>query len=170
MSKKTLPPVPLKFRWQLIIVGISLAAIVLSILFRITSISSSDLPLLIAIILGGVPSCIYILLKLLKGDLGADSLAAITVITAVILHQYLAAVLIILMLASGQTLEAYAMRKASSVLLALAERMPAIVHRKITGGIEDIPLLDIRISDDIVVYPHETCPVDGIVIDSTLAI
>lgn len=164
MSKKSLPSVSLKLRWQLIIVAISLVAIVLSILFRITVISSPDLPLLIAIILGGIPSCGYIILKMLKGDLGADSLAAITIITAVILHQYFAAVLIILMLASGQTLEAYAMRKASSVLLALAERMPAIVHRKITDGIEDIPLLDIRIGNDIVVYPHETCPVDGVVI------
>lgn len=165
MSQKSLPLVPLKFRWQLIIVVISLLAIILSVLFQITPILSPDLPLLIAIIFGGIPSFIYILLKLLKGDLGADALAAIALITAVILHQYLAAVLIILMLASGQTLEAYAMRKASSVLLALAERMPNFVHRRMTGVIEDIPLLDIRIGDEIVVYPHETCPVDGEVIE-----
>lgn len=165
MSQKPLSSTPAKLRWQLIIVGISLAAIVLSILFQITSISSPDLPLLMAIILGGIPSCIFILLKLIKGDLGADALAAIAIITAVILHQYLAAVLIILMLSSGQTLEAYAMRKASSVLTALAERMPTIVHRKIIDGIEDIPLLNICIGDEIVIYPHETCPIDGIVIE-----
>lgn len=165
MPKKSLAPLSLKLRWQIIIVGISLAAIVFSALFRMTSISSPSLPLLVAIILGGLPSVFYILLRLFHGDLGADSLAAIALITAVILNQYLAAVLIILMLASGQTLEAYAMRKASSVLLALAERMPAMVHKKIAGGIEDIPLLDIHIGDDIVVYPHETCPVDGEVIE-----
>lgn len=165
MSQKSLPSLPLKFRWQLIVVGISLIAIALSVIFHITSISSPDSPLLIAIIFGGIPSFFYILLKLLKGDLGADILAAIALITAVILHQYLAAVLIILMLASGQTLEAYAMRKASSVLLALAERMPNLAHRRMTGGIEDIPLLDIHIGDEIVVYPHETCPVDGEVIE-----
>lgn len=165
MPQKSLPPAPLKFRWQLITVGISIAAIVLSVIFRMTSIASPELPLLIAIIFGGIPSFLYIVLKLLKRDLGADSLAAIAIITAVILHQYLAAVLIILMLASGQALEAYAMRKASSALLALAERMPAIVHRRINGGIEDIPLLAIRIGDEIVVYPHETCPVDGEVIE-----
>ena len=39
------------------------------------------------------------------------------------------------------------------------------MHRKIAGGIEDIPLLDIRIGDEIVVYPHETCPVDGEVVE-----
>lgn len=162
---KSLSSVPYKLRWQLIVVLLSLIAIIVSFLFQISSIAYPRLPLLIAIILGGTPSLCYILLKLVKGDLGADALAAIALITAVILNEYLAAVLIILMLASGQALEAYAMRKASSVLLALAERIPLIAHRKIASNIEDIPLLDIHISDHIIVYPHETCPVDGEVIE-----
>jgi len=83
------------------------------------------------------------------------------------LNQYLAAVIIILMVASGQALEAYAMRKASSVLLALAERMPSIVHRKTSNDIIDIPLNDVHAGDHIVIYPHETCPADGIVIEGT---
>lgn len=152
-------------RWQIILVGISLTAIVLSILFRITGISSPDLPLWIAIILGGTPALFQILVKLTKGNLGADLLAAIAIITAIILKQYLAAVIIILMLTSGQALETYAMHKASSVLQALAARMPAIAHRRSGNNIQDISLLDIRIGDEIVVYPHETCPVDGEVIE-----
>lgn len=155
----------LKSRWQLIIVAVSLIAIFVSGIFYVTSFFSPEKPLLIAIIIGGIPSIIHILLKLLKGDLGADLLAAIALVTAVILNQYLAAVIIILMVASGQALEAYAMRKASSVLLALAERMPTLVHRRVAGTIEDIPLLTIRIGDEIVVYPHDTCPVDGIVVE-----
>lgn len=156
---------PFNFRWQLIVVWISFLAIVFSILFSITGLAPANLPLLIAIILGGIPSALHILFKLLKGDLGADSLAVIALVTAVILHQYLAGVFIILMISSGQTLEAYAMRKASSVLLALSERMPNLIHRRIAGNIEDIQLLNIRIDDEVVVYPHETCPVDGIVIE-----
>src|SRR5579885_2227274 len=139
----------IKFKWQLFVVIISLTAIVLSVLFQITAILPSNLPLWVVIILGGIPSILYILGKLLKGDLGADSLAAIAIITAVILHQYLAAVIIILMLASGQALETYAMRKASSVLAALAERMPTLAHRKREGTIEDIPLADIHVGDNI---------------------
>lgn len=156
---------PTKFHWQIFIISIALIAIFLSILFRATAILSSNTPLLFVIILGGIPSFFQIVLKLLKGDLGADSLAAIALVTAVILNEYLAAVIIILMLATGQALEAYAMRKASSVLLALAERMPNIVHRKISNEITDIPLNDIRVGNNIVVYPHETCPADGIVIE-----
>lgn len=156
---------PTKFHWQLFIISISLIAIFLSIVFRATVSFSTTLPLLFVIVIGGIPSFLQIVLKLFKGDLGADSLAAIALVTAVILNEYLAAVIIILMLASGQALEAYAMRKASSVLLALAERMPNIVHRKILNEITDIPLNDIHIGDNIVVYPHEACPADGIVIE-----
>jgi heavy metal translocating P-type ATPase len=160
-----LPSFPLKFRWQLLIVAVSLIAILIAGLFYFTSVSSPDLPLLFAIFLGGIPVFFHIVFKLLKGDLGADLLAAIALVTAVILNQYLAAVIIILMIGSGQALEAYAMKKASSVLLALAERMPVIVHRKTVNAMEDIPLLNIGIGDEIVIYPHETCPVDGIVIE-----
>lgn len=155
----------LKFRWQVLIIIISLIAILISGFFYFSSISYSQIPLLIAIIVGGIPSTIHIVLKLVKGDLGADLLAAIALITAVILNQYLAAVIIIVMVASGQALEAYAMRKASSVLLALSERMPTLVHRRVKDTIEDIPLLNIRIGDEIVVYPHDTCPVDGIIVE-----
>ncbi len=89
-----------------------------------------DVPLQIVIIIGSVPILWEIVRKLIKLDLGADILAAIALVTAAILGEYLAAVLIILMLAGGQALEGYAMRKASSVLAALAERMPTIAHRK----------------------------------------
>ncbi|MBY0293532.1 MAG: cadmium-translocating P-type ATPase, partial [Alphaproteobacteria bacterium] len=81
------------------------------------------------------------------------------------LGEYLAATIVMLMLASGQMLESYALRKASSVLLALAERMPSHAHRKIGNDIEDIAIHEIQIKDYIVIYPHEVCPVDGVVIE-----
>jgi len=155
----------MKHRWQPILVAITLASIALSGLFRLTSLASPDIPLGIAIILCGTPSLLYILLRILKRDLGADALAAIALITAILLHQYFAAVIIILMLSSGQSFEAYAMRRASSVLRTLADRMPSIAHRKTLNTIEEIPLQNIQIGDTIVVYPHETCPVDGLVVE-----
>lgn len=162
---KFIPDFRISFQWQLIIVIISLTGIFISIFFHATTSLSPNIPLLLVIIIGGIPCFLQITLKLLKGNLGADSLAAIALVTAVILNEYLAAVIIILMLASGQALEAYAMRKASSVLLALAERMPNVVHRKILNNITDIPLNEIHIDDHLVIYPHETCPADGIVIE-----
>ena len=163
MLGKLLPNIRFKFRWHLFIIIISLLAIILSILSQLRSILSPNLPLWIAIIIGGIPAILQILLKLFRGDLGSDSLAAIALVTAIILNQYLAAVIIILMIESGQGLEAYAMRRASLALLALTERMPKMIHRKKAANIEDIPIDSFHIGDIIVVYPHETCPVDGTV-------
>jgi len=125
----------------------------------------SDLPLQAMMIFGGLPLLIQIAAKLLRGEFGADLMAIIAMITAAILGEYLAGVLIIIMLAGGQVLEFYAMRKASSVLRALAERMPAIAHRKNGADIEEIALDAIEIGDDIIIYPHETAPVDGVVVE-----
>ena len=69
------------------------------------------------------------------------------------------------MLAGGQALERYAMRRASAVLRALADRMPSVAHRKNNNKIEDVALIDISIGDHIVLFPHETTPVDGEVIE-----
>ncbi|MCE3044667.1 heavy metal translocating P-type ATPase [Legionella sp. 16cNR16C] len=155
----------LQSKWQSFIVLLSLLAICIYLILRAANSGFANVPLLALIIIGGIPLFLQIFFKLLKGNFGADSLAAIALVTGVILQQYLAASLIILMLASGQTLERYARHKASSVLLALVKRMPTFAHRKIDGDISDIPVADIHINDEIVIYPHETCPVDGIVIE-----
>lgn len=168
MKKENLISILLSFlqsQWQSFIAVLSLMAIGLYLILSSLNTAFTNVPLLVLIIIGGIPLFLQIFLKLLRGNFGADSLAAIALVTGIILQQYLAASLIILMLASGQTLERYARHKASSVLLALVRRMPAIAHRKINSEIEDIPLVDININDEIVIYPHETCPVDGIVIE-----
>ncbi|KTC86553.1 heavy metal translocating P-type ATPase [Legionella brunensis] len=152
-------------RWELYIALLSLIAIGIYIVMTVCSLPKPNIPLIFAIIIGGIPVFLQIILKLSKGNLGADSIAAIALIASVILQEYLAANLIILMLASGQTLEYYAKRKASSVLLALANRMPSAAHRKINHHLEDVILSDLKINDEIVIHPHEPCPVDGIVIE-----
>lgn len=154
-----------KLYWQLSIIALSILAIVSFVGMSLFNLSYAQWPLIIAVAICGIPSLLQIIRKLLQGDLGADLLAGLAIITAVILQQYLAAVIVILMVASGQALEAYAMRKASSVLLALAERMPAFVHCKVNETVKDIPLTDIKVDDIVVIYPHETCPVDGVVIE-----
>jgi heavy metal translocating P-type ATPase len=150
-------------KWE---VWISLAAVVaIALHFLLIGTAFSDFPLLGVMIAGGVPLLIQIASKLLKGDFGADLMAIVALITAGILGEYLAGVLIVIMLSGGQALEFYAMRKASSVLRALSERMASIAHRKKGSGTEDIALAEIAIGDEIIIHPHETAPVDGIVIE-----
>lgn len=103
----------------------------------------------------------------LARQFGSDLLGGISVITSVVLGEYLAGAIIVLMLSGGQALESYALRSASSVLAALAKRMPSVAHRKRESGVEDVELADIQVGDTLVVYPHETCPVDGVVTEGT---
>ena len=126
-----------------------------------------QIPLFIILLLGGLPLVFNILNKLAKGDWGADLLAALSIVTAVALHEYLAASLVVLMLSSGTALEQYAVRKASSVLEALSKRMPSVAHRKSAHQLTDISTEQICIGDELLILPHEICPIDGTVIDGS---
>jgi heavy metal translocating P-type ATPase len=122
-----------------------------------------QLPLLAVLALGGIPLVYQLIVKLFRGDFGADLLAGISIITAVLLDEYLAGSLVVLMLSGGAALEHYAVRKASSVLEALAKRMPSVAHRKSDDTLIDITTEQVNIGDTLLVLPHEICPVDGTV-------
>lgn len=122
-------------------------------------------PLLATLVLGGVPLLHDLVQKVLKQEFGSDLLGGIAIITALLLGEYLAGSIIVLMLSGGEALENYALRSASSVLAALAKRMPSIAHRKRELDITDVALNEVAVGDLLVLYPHDLCPVDGIVIE-----
>ncbi|MFO0813340.1 MAG: heavy metal translocating P-type ATPase [Gemmatales bacterium] len=124
-----------------------------------------QLPLWIALTLGGIPLVFDLLRKALNREFGSDLLAGISIVTSVILGEYLAGTFVVLMLSGGEALEAYAVENASSVLRALAKRMPAVAHRRNGTQQDDIKLDEVKIGDTLVVYPHEICPVDGTVLE-----
>src|SRR5690348_10041857 len=113
---------------------------------------------------GGTPLVYGLGVKAFRKEFGSDLLAGISIVVSVILGEYLAGTLVVLMLSGGNVLEAYAVRSASSVLEALAKRVPSIAHMKRDSVIADVPLDEIRPGDTLEVYPHEICPVDGVMI------
>jgi heavy metal translocating P-type ATPase len=121
--------------------------------------------LLIAIGIASLPLCIELVNEIRKGNFGVDILAALSIGSAVAFGEYWVAAIVILMLSGGKSLEEYATRRASSVLSALARRMPQIAHRiERDGSSSDIATDSIAIGDKLAVHPHELCPVDGVVI------
>jgi heavy metal translocating P-type ATPase len=125
----------------------------------------TSLPLVLALVLGGGPLVLELLAKLFRGEFGSDLLAGISIVTAVLLGEHLAGTLVVLMLSGGEALEAYAIRSASSVLAALARRMPSTAHRKRDGQVVDVALEAVTVGDTLVIFPHEICPVDGTVVE-----
>ncbi|HTL28896.1 MAG TPA: heavy metal translocating P-type ATPase, partial [Tepidisphaeraceae bacterium] len=124
-----------------------------------------NFPLFIALGLGGTPLVYALLRQLLRARFGSDLLAGISIVTAVLLHEYLAGTLVVLMLSGGEALEAYAVRSASSVLRALAKRMPSVAHAKRDGEIVEIQVESIMPGELLLVRPHEICPADGTVVE-----
>jgi len=160
--------VMVKFEKEKYIAALAITGIALHLILRFivhTSWSVTQLPLWVVLVLGGVPLVWDLLVKLFKREFGSDLLAGISIVTSVFLDQYLAGTLVVLMLSGGEALEGYAVRRASSVLEALAKRMPSRAHRKNTDGMADIAVDQIRIDDLLVILPHEICPVDGIVME-----
>ena len=124
----------------------------------------AELPLVLMLVCGGMPLVWGLIRKLLAGTFGSDLLAGLSIITSILLGEYLAGVLVVLMLSGGEALESRTMSRASDVLNALARRMPTLAHKKSATGLITIALTDVGIGDVIVVLPHEICPVDGTVV------
>jgi heavy metal translocating P-type ATPase len=151
-----------------VIAVFSATAILVHLLLRFalhTSPGISQIPLLAVFVFGGIPLVYELAKNLLRREFGSDLLAGISIITSVLLNEYLAGTIVVFMLSGGETLENYALRNASSVLRALAKRMPAIAHRKRGSVISDVALDQIAVGDTIVIYPHDIAPVDGTVIE-----
>jgi len=122
-------------------------------------------PLFFALIVGGIPILLSLGKKLWQREFGSDLLAGISIVASVAMGEYLVGSIIVLMLSGGTALEQFATRKASSVLDALAKRMPQVAHRQRGTSVEDIKLEQVQIADFVIVLPHEICPVDGVVVE-----
>jgi len=122
-------------------------------------------PLLVAVVVGGIPILVTLGKKLWVRQFGSDLLAGISILASVLMGQYLVGAIIVLMLSGGAALEQFATRRASSVLDALAKRMPQIAHRKRGTSVEDVNLDQVHVGEDLIVLPHEICPVDGVVVE-----
>jgi heavy metal translocating P-type ATPase len=152
---------------ETLIAGFTLVAIILHLVLKYLFYFPplhADLALFAALVIGGIPLLWELLKKLWNREFGSDLLAGISIVTAILLHEYLVAAIVVLMLSGGEALEDFATTRASSVLDALARRMPSVAHRKEGRGLVDVKLTEIRIGDELTVLPHEICPVDGIVV------
>src|ERR1019366_1781051 len=157
--------------WQrrtTIVAALSIAAIILHLVLRYgfhTASATYQIPLLATLTLGGLPLLFDLLRKLFAREFGSDLLGGISIITSILMGEFLAGSIIVLMLSGGEALETYALRSASSVLAALAKRMPSIAHRKRATETLDVALGEIAVGDTLVIYPHEICPADGVVLE-----
>ena len=135
--------------------------------FSFDSPRAAEAVLLLALAAGGLPILAGLARALLARHFDTDLLAGISILTAVLVHEYLVAAIILLMVSGGAALEGYATRRASSTLAALTRRSPRTAHRKRQESIEDVALDQVRKDDELLIFPHEICPVDGVVVEGS---
>ena len=110
-------------------------------------------------------------LRALRGRFGSDFLAAVSIVTAVLLQEYLAGAIVVLMLSAAKRSSGTPWRRPPRS----CARSPGGSRRGRTarrGRSQDGSRIgkrshvgEVAVGDEIVVLPHEICPVDGEVVD-----
>lgn len=123
----------------------------------------ADWILLVVVLLGGIPLLWETVQHFFHKEFSVDVIAILAIAGSLLLGQYLAGAIIVLMLSGGEALEAYALRRARSSLSALAERAPRSAHTWQGDELITLPADQITVGMEIVVKPGELIPVDGVV-------
>ena len=152
--------------WLLAAIMLAGMGVAASEIYFFHSPRSAGIVLVITTVIACIPLSVELAVQISRVNFSVDILAFLSIGTALVLRQYWVAAIVVLMLSGGKALEEYATRRASSVLGALARRMPQIAHR-VDGAdsVLDLPIETIAVGETVLVYPHELCPVDGVVIE-----
>jgi len=113
---------------------------------------------------------ISIVRDFVAGRLGVDAIALISMSAAIALGQPLAGAVVALMYAGGNVLEEIAVARAEGSLRALVDRAPRVAHRRIGEQVEDTPVEQVEVGDQLIVKAGEVVPVDGNVISQSATI
>jgi heavy metal translocating P-type ATPase len=104
-----------------------------------------------------------IVASLRRGEIGLDIVAVLSMAAALVVGEELAAVVVALMYAGGQFLEAFAERHARREMTALLARVPRTAVRHCAGGLEEVALDLIMPGDRLLIRQGDVVPADGVV-------
>jgi len=102
--------------------------------------------------------------QLLRRQFGLDVLAVTAIVATVLVGEFVAALVVVLMLTGGEALEDYANRRAKRELDALLARAPQRAHLAVDGSYRDVPVDEVKVGDVLLVRPAELVPVDGVLL------
>jgi heavy metal translocating P-type ATPase len=118
---------------------------------------------LLALVLTGAPVVWRTLRDATRGRFATDIVATLSIVTAFLLRQPFAGLVIVLMQRGGEMLERYAARRATRALQELEDASPHTAHRLRDEVIEDIDAEQVQSGDVLLVRPGELVPADCVV-------
>lgn len=104
---------------------------------------------------------------ILRAHFGLDILALIAMVATLLVGEYIASLVIVLMLSGGEALEDYASRRAARDLTALLDRSPQTAHVVENGtdaSTRDVPVGEVVPDMELLVRPSEIVPVDAVLL------
>ena len=104
---------------------------------------------------------------LVHGKVGLDVLAVIAIVSTVVVGDFAAALVVVLMLTGGEALEDYASNRAQAELAALLAGRPQEATLDDGGTLRRVPADQVVAGDVVVVRPGEVVPVDGTLVTAT---
>ena len=122
------------------------------------------------LIVGSLPLWYSLVRDMFRGSFGVDIIAGVALVGTFLIEQYLAGVVVLLMLSGGQLLESYAMNRARKELRTLLSRTPEYAHVKKGDTLVDFPIAEIIPGMEVVVKPGEIVSVDGVIIEGSTTI
>lgn len=115
-------------------------------------------------IIGGIMT-ISMLIGMIKtlrsGKYGVDILAVTAIVATLMVGDYWASLVVLVMLTGGDSLEDYASHQASRELRSLLDNSPQVAHRIDGEKITELAVEEVQVGDLILVKPGELVPVDG---------
>ncbi|WP_206858400.1 heavy metal translocating P-type ATPase [Candidatus Enterococcus mangumiae] len=122
--------------------------------------------IIIAVTGGSLAFLMFIeMIKTLRsGKYGVDILAITAIVATLLVNEYWASLMILIMLTGGESLEDYAQKKAGQELQSLLDNTPRTAH-KLEGDKQlDVSVDALEVGDRLVIKPGEIVPADGRVI------
>ncbi len=120
--------------------------------------------------LNAIPLVWGMLQDVRDGKYGIDILAATAIIASLLLGEYWAAIIIVLMLTGGEALEDYAEKRAKSELTDLLARAPRKANLLKGGKVTQILASKVQVRDKLIVKPGELIPVDAVILEGATSV
>lgn len=158
--------IKLRFIWQWRLFSLAFIALLVSLIVYFSGFHTlAYIVLSVVSIIEVLPLLWDMVGSVRDGTYGIDILAATAIVSAVLLKQYWAAIVVVIMLTGGESLEGYADHRAKSELTNLLAHAPTQAHLLKNNKQQDIRADELKVGDRFIVKPGEIVPADGLIIE-----
>lgn len=158
----------LKKQWKfLVVIAVGIISAICSFVIgqpNIYNIPISEILIEIVGTFTAITMAIEMLRDIRRGRWGIDVLAIIAIISTMLIRDYWATWMILLMFTGGESLEEYATSQADKELRSLLDKNPKTANKLVERKLIKTKVDDLKIGDTIVIKPAEQVPVDGKII------